>query len=359
MGANLVNQNLFITSEAMNGKVFFNPKIFKAQDLAQVIQNAEEICNYDKYPGNLEMGSYEWITNTAFKIDELYKPDFLFLSYANPYYAAVYNSPDNLFWGEHIEALFSEIARFLEETDYTPIIVGTGGTYPLEEKRDLAYLESKVSYNWPGGVYASLYDASYKEIKLLEKDKSIQMIIPQERISAMSEEPNELLPDYFLVARRGYAFLEENSSNIYRVNARDAEIPVIAPRPIKNIGQINKLAKDLLASHKKVALIIMEGISVADFKWEHQICSNTYSWFTYLPEEFQYLAIGTGVKISDLKIFANFCHTGEPFINYLNKLNLTPKTIGGKQNIRSVAIGSRQNLTRIASGADIAIECGL
>lgn len=359
MAVDLMSNRLHFTSEISNeSKMFFNPKIIKEENLEKLSWHIKDMGCYNLYPGDTSIGSYRWITDMAINMDNMYNPDFMFLSYANPYYAAIYTPPQYLFWEDHLEALFSEVKRFLNNTDYVPIILGTGGTYPLEGKIDLFYLENQANYSWPGLVYASVYDTDTKDLKLLEKDKSIQMIIPSERLQVMTEEEKEILPDYFLIARRGYAFLEHDADNIYRVNGRDADIPIMAPKPIKNIRQINRLARYLLTQRKKVALIILEGISCTDFKWEHQVCSNTYSWFTYLPEEFQYLTIGSGVKISDLNIFTKYCSKKEPFTQYLEKINLGSKTIGGKSNIKSAAIGSRRNLTRIASGADIIVECG-
>lgn len=358
MSTYLMESKLLLRNKANDkSKIFFNSKATKF-NLEPITNAMARLINSNPYPGDLSLDSYSWITDTALCMDEIYNPNFMFLSYANPYYVAMNTPRKDLNWGDHIEELFSEVGRFLNETEYTPIIVGTGGTYPTEGVIDLNYLEGESNFNWPGSVYASVYNATSKDIKYLEKDKAIQMVIPFERLKVMAEEPKEVLPDYFLIARRGYAFSKQDSPTNYSVNARDVDIPIIAPQPINSISQVSKLIKSLLFRRKRVVLIILEGVSCQDFKWEHRTCRNTYSWFTYLPEELQYLTLGTGLNLPNYRIFSKFCSPRFNFNTFLNRLLIEGKTVGSKNGIRSAAIGSRRNLTHLASGADITIECG-
>lgn len=358
MSTYLMENNLFLSNNVNDkSKIFFNSKATKF-NLEPIANTMARLINSSPYPGDLSVDSYSWITDSALCMDELYNPDFMFLSYANPYYVALNTPYKDLNWENHMEELFSEVGRFLNETEYMPIIVGTGGTYPMEGIIDLSYLEGESNFNWPGSVYASVYNATSKDLKYLENDKAIQMIIPCERLKVMAEEPKEVLPDYFLLARRGYAFSKQNKPSNYSVNARDVNIPIIAPQPVNNISQVSKLIRSLLFRQRRVVLIILEGVSSLDFRWEHEICSNTYSWFTYLPEELQYLTLGTGLNLPSYRIFSKFCFPRFSFNTFLKRLNLEKKTVGSKANVRSVAIGSRRNLTHLASGADITIECG-
>ncbi|NLB88068.1 MAG: hypothetical protein GX790_02400 [Syntrophomonadaceae bacterium] len=354
----LMEHQLLIRNNLNNkSRIFFNTKAAKA-NIKLIASDIAQLIISNPYPGDLRLDSYRWITDTALYMDEIYNPHFMFLSYANLYHL-VLNSPyDESNWNLHIEELFYQVGRFIDKTDYIPIILGSGGTYPIEGITDLSYLEGEANFNWPSSVYATVYNAGKKDLKYLEKDKAIQMVIPYERLKAMAEEPKEVLPDYFLIARRGYAFSKSNVPTSYSVNARDVEIPIIAPQPINRVSQVAKMAKSLLHRRKRVALIILEGVSSPDFRWTHHICSNTYSWFTYLPEELQYLTLCTGWDFPSYHIFYRFCSPKYSFNTFLNKLNLEGKTVGSKINIRSAAIGSRRNLTHLASGADIAIECG-
>ncbi len=336
-------------------KIFLNPR--KA-NLGNVTKSICDFVKDNSYPGDLNLNSYDWITEAALRMDATYNPNFMFLSYANPYYAAIHTPPNVLMWEKHLEKLYYEVERFINQTDYIPIIVGTGGTYVLEDRVDLSYLEGRVNFNWPGSVYASVYNSTAKDLKMMKKDNAIQMVIPRDRLRVMAEEPQEKLPDYFLIARRGFALTDADINNIHRVNARDAVIPVSAPRPVNSISKINKLVRNLLAQQKRVVLIILEGISCSDFKWDYQPCSNTYSWFTYLPEGFQYLTLGTGLELLKFNVFSKFCSNNINFNNYLKNLALEGKIIGSKNKIKSAAIGSRKTLTHIASGADITVECG-
>lgn len=354
MSTQLISPNL-VNRRGNKSKIFHNSKT-KKLNLEFITKDLSELVNSNPYPGDLKVESYNWITETALYMDKAYNPNFMFISYANPYYASLHTHPDDLNWEDHLEQLFYEVGRFVNETDYIPIIIGTGGTYPIEGIIDLSGLDGAANYNWPGLVYNSLYNTTPKDLKLIEKDASIQMIIPCERLRVMVEEPKNYLPDYFLLAKRGYAFLNEMSESVYRVNARDVNVPIIAPQSIHNISQVNKLIKSLLYKQKRVVLIILEGISCTDFRWNYQTCSNTYSWFTYLPEEFQYLTIGTSFKLPYL--LNKFCSSQLTFDKFLLKLPYENRTIGNKLNIRSAAIGSRRTLTHLASGADISLECG-
>lgn len=338
-------------------KIFLNNKAAKA-NIRPIANDISRFINSNPYPGDLSPDSYGWITDTALYMDEIYNPDFMFISYANLYHLTL-NTPHNeLNWDIHMEELFYQVGRFLDETDYIPVILGTGGTCPIQGVTDLSYLEGEANFNWPGSVYASVYNATSKDLKYLENDKAIQMVISYERLKAMAEEAQEVLPDYFLIARRGYAFSPSNSFANYSVNARDVDIPIIAPKPINKISQVPKLIKSLLHRKRRVALIVLEGVSCLDFRWNHQICSNTYSWFTYLPEELQYLTLCTGWDFPNYRIFYKFCSPRSSFNSFVNKLNLEGKTLGSKINIRSAAIGSRRNLTHSACRADISVECG-
>lgn len=341
---------------ARKTNIMTSPEVNK-ENMQQVISKVSEFIKNRPYPGDLSIDSYGWITDTALLLDELYSPSFIFLSYANTYYASLYTPSQQLEWDKHQEQLFLEIDRFIHQTDFIPIIIGTGGTCSKQGEIDLSYLEGK-SILWPSLLYASVYGATAKDLKLLKKDKGIQLLIPRERLQALSEEANEVLPDYFLIARRGYTFVNKNSGPIYRVNAREAYIPAVAPEKVNGVSQIYKLIKSLLAKKKRVALILLEGLSCEDFIWEYQEISNTYSWFTYLPEEFQYFTLTTGLNVPDFHMFSKVFFNQLSFDKYLSEILPEGRAIGRKIGIKSAAAGSRRILTRIASGADIVVEGG-
>lgn len=190
------------------------------------------------------------------------------------------------------------------------------------------------------------------------------MILPQDRFAQVWRPPSNFeggIPNYLLVAARGFAFGTPDSTKrpLYRVNARDNRIPVYAPDPIKSIVDIAPAVKKRLRK-ERVALVVLEGIDLEHFAFGNDSCSNTYSWYTYLPGEGQYLAMTTGRHIIDhpyppgYRDYQDEKGKTYPFSGYYRSLPIG--TIGSLSSKTSIAVGSRSVLTHVASGADISIE---
>lgn len=316
------------------------------------------------YPGDLELSSIDWVTDLALEINCTYQPDFMFLSYATPYLLSLFTSEEKLNWDSVRTHLFQQIERFCSESGFTPIIVGTGGTVHLEGEVDLNCLDGIVTSSRLGPIYAGLYQPSGRDMNYLSQMESVQMILPQDRLSKVwTPGPNYegVIPDYLLVAARGFAFKNYHTRQrrLYRVNARDNLIPVLAPEPIKSIVDIAALVKRRVR-REKVALIVAEGIDAEHFDLPYQLCSNTYWWYTYLPGEGQYLAMTTGKHL--------LCHPYPPGYRDYEEMEgkvfplsgyfraMPENTLGSLPSIRSAAVGSRSVMTHVAAGADITIE---
>ena len=110
----------------------------------------------------------------------------------------------------------------------TPFILGTGGTMPLEGEVDLTELDGLVT----ASAWVDLCRAvppSDRDLYYLNQLEAIQMILPQNRLSQVWKPGSSFegrIPDYLLVAARGFAFCTPDSSKkpLYRVNARDNAI---------------------------------------------------------------------------------------------------------------------------------------
>jgi len=316
------------------------------------------------YPGDLAPESIDWVTNVALELEQIYKPKFVFLSYANFYLISLLKHP-GLYDQEALRRhLFAEVERFLRQTGLTPFIVGTGGTLPLEGEVDLTELDGFVTASRLGPVYAGLYQPSKRDLYYLNQLEAVQMILPQDRFAQVWRPPSNFeggIPNYLLVAARGFAFGTPDSTKrpLYRVNARDNRIPVYAPDPIKSIVDIAPAVKKRLRK-ERVALVVLEGIDLEHFAFGNDSCSNTYSWYTYLPSEGQYLAMTTGRNIIDhpyppgYRVYQDEKGKTYPFSGYYRSLPIG--TIGSLSSKTSIAVGSRSVLTHVASGADISIE---
>lgn len=316
------------------------------------------------YPGDLDPLSIDWVTDMALELEQIYKPKFVFLSYASYYLMSLFKHPGQYDRQALCQHLFAEVERFLGETGLTPFIIGTGGTLPLEGEIDLTELDGFVTASRMGPVYAGLHQPSKRDLYYLNQLEAVQMVLPQDRFSQIWKPPGNFegkIPDYLLVAARGFAFGTPDSIKrpLYRVNARDNQIPVYAPNPVKSIVDIAPAVKKRLRK-ERVALVVLEGIDLEHFAFGSDSCSNTYSWYTYLPGEGQYLAMTTGRHMPDhpyppgYRDYQDDQGKTYPFSGYYRSLPIG--TIGSISSKTSMAVGSRSVLTHAVTGADISIE---
>ena len=321
------------------------------------------LYNYP-YPGDLNPESIDWVTDVALELERVYQPKFVFLSYASYYLISLFTRHGRFDRDFFLQHLFTAVERFISQTGMTPFILGTGGTMPLEGEVDLTELDGLVTASRMGPIYAGLYHPSDRDLYYLNQLEAIQMILPQNRLSQVWKPGSSFegrIPDYLLVAARGFAFCTPDSSKkpLYRVNARDNAIPIFAPDPIKSIVDIPPAIKKRLRK-ERVALVVLEGIDREQFMFGSDSCANTYSWYTYLPGEGQYLAITTGKHLPDHPYppgYRDYQEEGGktyPFSGYFR--SLPTGTLGSTSSRRSIAVGSRSVLTHAVSGADISIE---
>lgn len=316
------------------------------------------------YPGDLNPQSIDWVTDIALEMERIYRPQFVLLSYASFYLISLFMSRSQYDSEILCQQLFGAVNRFFSQTNMTPFIIGTGGTLPLQGEIDLTELDGFVTASRMGPTYAGLYKPSERDLDYLRQLETVQLILPQNRFSQVWNPGNSFagdIPDYLLVAARGFAFRTPDSSQrpLYRVNVRDNFIPVFAPDPIKSIVDIAPAIKKRLRQ-ERVALVVLEGIDQQLFAYGSESCANTYSWYTYVPGEGQYLAMTTGKHLPDhpyppgYRDYQDVEDKSYPFSGYYRS---TPSgTLGSIPSKRSLAVGSRSVLTHIASGADLSIE---
>lgn len=336
-------------------------------EIATIARNI--ICK-NFYPGDLDSKSIEWIKDVALEVNSAYEPDFMLISFAQPYFMSCFKQVSTGEWHRVIGHIFDNIEVFLDRSGFTPVIVGLGETTPLIDYIDLSSLDGLALCGGMSTCYAGLFDATPDDIKYLEHVPEIKKVVSkQEFIEQFGGSPDFIkrLPDYILEAEKGYAFKAYGAMTrpVYRVPAKHEAIPVYipsCPTDLNCITQIKGLIEENLANKNKTALIIVEGIGAEDFGFPYTMCSNKTNWYAYDDTHSQYLAITTGKHFQHHGYppgYKYFLEDGEnkkyPFSGPFTEL--PRNAIGDRMDIKSAAVGSRSVLTHLASGADISIEC--
>jgi len=332
-----------------------------------LVKSLNELLHYSPYPGDMNLESIVWVTQVALRLDKMYYPDFMFLNYATPCFMSLFNPPAMRDWSKIVDRVFAEVEKFVVSSGFTPIVVGAGSTIPLQGNINLSTLDGLVNCGGMGAVYAGLYEASDDDLDYLNQHKLVEMIVPRDQLIQEWGGDSGFtarLPEYLLVAKRGYIFrgLGSMSRVFHRVNGRDNIIPLMAPAPVDNISQIAPLIKNMLKKKERVALILIEGIGMEDFRFDWTACTNTFSWYTYTCGDEQYLTLNSGLHLPYHQFPPGYRYYEDdsedkpyPFSGCFHCL--PDYVLGADPEIRSAAVGNRSVLTHLASGADISVEC--
>lgn len=330
------------------------------------VQALQKLLRTYPYPGDLSLDSLAWVSNLGLELIRNFNPRFIFLSYATPFFLSTFAVPEQYDWQELARQSLEQAFHFARVAGFTPVIVGTGSTRPLEGEIDLTYLDGLAIGAGMGVSYAGLYNPSPADLEMLAGDSRVEMIIPR---AAIEEEwpcqPDfaRRLPDYLLAAHSGFQFrgLGTMSRKLYRISSQDSLIPVLSPLPLADIADIAPLVRDLLKT-ERVALIVLEGLGSADFPAQQQLIGNRYSWYTYSPGDAQYLAITSGIHLpgqqyppGNRSYEEDGAEKPYPFSGIYH--SLPEGVIGADPGLQSAAVGSRSMLTHLASGARVCVEC--
>lgn len=333
---------------------------------SDVIYKISNLLKMHPFPGDTDPGNSAWVTDVALELNGFYHPDFMFLSYSQPFFTSAFQQLSDKEWQTILISVKNEVSRFIAGSGFLPIIVGSGATIPLQGEIDVSTLQGLASCGGMGPTNAGLYDPSPKDLKDLQNNQHIKEIIPrQQLIQDWGGSPDFInrLPEYLLAARKGYIF--RGIGNIprimYRINGPDEVIPVHAPFSANNILDIAPGVKQLLNGNR-VALIVIEGLGCKDFPFAFEECDNTFSWYTYGTGDSQYLTLTMGQHLPFHPFppgYKYYRDDGEekpyPFSGPYRYL--PENVIGADPHIKSAAVGSRSILTHVASGSDITVEC--
>ncbi|MGI6488110.1 MAG: hypothetical protein GX964_00890 [Syntrophomonadaceae bacterium] len=331
-----------------------------------MVRLVKKVMAQHPYPGDFEMMGNQWVTDLALELVRNYDPGFVFLSYSQPYFAIRFNPMAPEKWQALVDNALTEAQRFIEESGFIPIIVGSGDMIPVEGYMDVSGLDGLAVCSPWSAHYEGVFHPSERDLEYVKSLSGLQRLVYREEfIRELGGKPSDKdrVPDWVLVAREGFTFKGMQSSlrPLARIPAHNQFIPVYSKLgPIKTITDVSPLIEENLKTHK-VALIMVEGIGVKDFTLPFTPVVNGFSWYTYEPGESQFLALTTGQHQ-----FFNYPpglqywpddneNKPYPFSGYFNHLD--ENALGFRYNGRSIAVGNRSMLMHATSGADIALEC--
>ncbi|MBP2638336.1 MAG: hypothetical protein H6Q72_4243 [Firmicutes bacterium] len=336
----------------------------KRTDKSPKVQMVKQVLRQHPFPGDIDEQGNSWVTDTALDLIGRYDPNFVFLSYAQQYYAFRFERPEEAKREQLIDAVFGEVERFSKESGFVPVVVGTGDMIPVSGYIDLSRLNGlAITSHWLTR-YAGLYDLSPADMDYLCEHAGIERLVDKKEFMALFRDEQvapERLPDYLAIACEGYCFRSTLLRRPVMIPSHNYTMPVsTALGPINSITDISG-GIDAMLKEKKVALILVEGVGVRDFRLPYTACSNAKDWYVYENGEAQYLTISTGKH----QVFAyppgykSYLEDDEnkeyPFSGYLT--SMPAGTIGERFAGRSVAVGNRSMFMHSVTGADIAIEC--
>jgi len=318
------------------------------------------------YPGDMEHAANCWVTDTALDLVAAYQPRLACLSYARQYFAQRVEQLNEDQVSRMVAEVFEEAERFVRESGFTPVFIGTGDMTELRGEIDLSMLDGLVSAGGGSGSFIGLQGPSSSDLEYLADLPGIERLVEQEEwvsLFPVHEYVSEHIPDCLLVTHEGWCIRSAGSSprRTARLQGRNATIPVSTPLgTVSSLTGIRKLVEENL-DHTPIALIVLEGVGKRYFPLPYSECGNGIGWYCYEPGEGQYLTMATG----EHQVFAyppGYRLSDEvteqreyPFSGHFR--DIPEHTLGEDFAGRSIAVGNRSMFTHMVFGADISIEC--
>lgn len=329
-----------------------------------LIRLVRQVLDRHPYPGDTDLRSNTWVTDTALDMLEQYNPQLVFLSYAQQYFAARYTRLPDIAWDAMIDEIFSEIERFVRQSGFTPIIIGNGDMITIEGWIDLTKLDGAAVCTSCSTRYAGLYNASRRDLEYVHNLQQVERVVSKAEFIREFDGYQEVvrhLPEYLVVAKAGYCFKTPAVPQPVMMPARNEVVPIYTE--LGKITDITGICEHIrvCGGNRKIALFVLEGIGIKHFRLPYQECDNRLKWFCYEPGVAQYLAISCG-KHQLFQYPAGYRQSVEADINtdypFSGKFEEMPAgTLGEKFVGKSIAIGNRSMFMHTVAGVDISIEC--
>jgi hypothetical protein len=338
----------------------------KVQDESPQTLMLRSVLGRHPYPGDVNIKSNGWVTETALDVIGSYKPELVCLFYAHQFFAGRYTPMVENERKRMIESVFEEVEGFIRKSGYTPFIIGSGDMVELAGNIDLSKVDGiAISSHW-SARYAGLHRSTKRDLEYLASLPQIEKIVPRnEWISLFDgiEHERDRIPEYLLVAKEGWTFVTTGVPlrRALRVPGTSYTIPIATPLgKAERLPDIRALIECNL-NETKIALIIVEGVGIRDFLMPYTSCINSVGWYYYEPGDAQYLTLTTGRH----QVFAyptgyqyhdeNDAKREYPFSGYF--LEIPGHTLGRDFLGKSVAVGNHSMFVHMIFGADICIEC--
>lgn len=329
---------------------------------------AREIQQNHPYPGDRESGAMAWVTDSALDLTHRYSPDLVILNYANPFFLRTFSGLSREKWREAVTTAFTEAERFIEESGFCPIVLGTGSLVPVTGQVDLSTLKGIENVTGPVPTYAAVDRPSPQDLRDIKDMEGVRWALTRDEFVKQfhpCKAQTLRLPDFTLAAEEGWIFRGFGSvaRPVHAIPGLDREIPIHSDAgAIPRLTEVKPTVLRGLEEGEKIALIIIEGVGTDEFLLPSTRCDNTFGEYIYPQGGEQYLAVMTGEDLNRQPYPPAYFHFREddehkpyPFSGYFTAL--PERTIGGEWPGKSVAVGSRSTLTHLTTGADIALEC--
>jgi hypothetical protein len=318
------------------------------------------------YPGDVDNLSNRWVTDTALDLTSAYDPQLVCVVYAYPYFCGRYTPMSEEQRIGMIENVFAEIERFINESGYVPVIVGSGDMVKLAGEIDLSKMDGlAVSSHW-SARYAGLHRASARDLDYVSSDPAIERVVRRDEWIGLfpgTSYQADRVPEYLLVAREGWTFVATGTPmrKSLRIPGESFWIPLSTTLgEAATITEIRALIRANLGT-EKIALIVVEGVGIRDFPTPYTRCGNKTDWHYYEPGDGLYLTISTGTH----QVFAhpsgyeyhdeNDAKREYPLSGYF--LDIPQHTLASDFAGKSIAVGNHSMFVHTIFGADICMEC--
>jgi hypothetical protein len=338
----------------------------KIEIASPAVEMVKGVLQRHPYPGDMDLGSNRWVTDTALDLIESYKPHFVFLTYAAQYFSGRYTPMTSDARARMISDAFIELERFMSTSGFAAIVVGTGDMTPLLGFVDVTGLDGlAVCTHWTAR-YAGLYGPSPDDMEVLREHPHIEKIVSREElVSLFDGTPEQALraPEHLMLAREGYAFktISGAMKMPVMIPSLNFNVPLYSPgHTVEAITGIRRALEEDL-SEKNVALIVLEGVGLDDFLWPHSSCRNSRQWYYYEPGEAQYLTISSGEhRFLDYPTGYKYFDEGDatrnyPFSGYFK--SIPQGAFASDFTGKSIAVGNKSMFMHMVAGADVCVEC--
>ncbi|WP_371377956.1 hypothetical protein [Sporomusa aerivorans] len=328
------------------------------------IQLVKEVLKRHRFPGHTSIQSNQWVTDTALDLMDRYDPNFVFLVYAQQYHLFGAECPGKAKRELLIDEVFEEVERFKRKSGFLTIVVGTGDMIPVYDNIDLKKLDGLAVTSQQLSRYAGIYGLSQADMHYLRALSGIEKLVSKEEFLALFYDglvAVDRLPDYLTVAREGYCFGATMPCKTAMIPSHNYSIPVSAGKG--KINLITDISDNIAAAlqNNKVALILLDGVGIRDFRIPYAVCSNSKGWYTYETGEAQYLTISTGKHQAFVYPLGCRSYMEDDKNNRYTVpgalTTVAAQTLGRRLQGRSIAVGNRNMPLHIVTGTDITIEC--